>query len=105
MNKIKLLILVKLIFLLAACNTVKEGFSSQRKNNSDEFLVEKKSPLTMPPNFNELPVPAKPDLKNPIKDNEIKDLITRKKKEDNLSKSKNISNSLEQSMLDKINNN
>ena len=103
MNKIKLLILLKLIFLLAACNTVKEGFSSQRKNNSDEFLVEKKSPLIMPPNFNELPIPAKAESKNLTRDNEIKDLIIKKKVQDNSTKLKNINNSLEQSMLKKIN--
>ena len=103
MNKIKLLIILKLIFLLAACNTVKEGFSSQRKNNSDEFLVEKKSPLIMPPNFNELPIPAKADSKNLTKDNEIKDLIIKKKEQDNSNKSQNINNSLEQSVLKKIN--
>jgi len=105
MNKIKFLILLKLIFLLAACSTVKEGFSSKRKNNSDEFLVEKKSPLTMPPNFSELPVPAKVDLENQTKDNEIKELIIKKKIEDNSNKSKNISNSFEQSILEKINKN
>ena len=34
---------------------LKEGFKNQKKNSSDEFLVEKKSPLVMPPEFNELP--------------------------------------------------
>tara|TARA_B100001063_G_C16683112_1_gene512899 strand:+ start:215 stop:430 length:216 start_codon:yes stop_codon:yes gene_type:complete len=33
---------------VSSCGSVKEGFSSQKKNNSDEFLVEKKSPLLMP---------------------------------------------------------
>ena len=69
MNKIKFLILLKLIFLLAACSTVKEGFSSKRKNNK------------------------------------IKKLIIKKKIEDNSNKSKNISNSFEQSILEKINKN
>ena len=30
---------------------MKDGFSNQKKNNSDEFLVEKKSPLVMPPDY------------------------------------------------------
>ena len=42
---------------VSSCGSVKEGFSSQKKNNSDEFLVEKKSPLLMPPDYNELPIP------------------------------------------------
>ena len=42
---------------LYGCNTVKEAFDPQRKNSSEEFLVEKKSPLSMPPDFEKLPVP------------------------------------------------
>lgn len=29
----------------------------KRSENSDEFLVEKKNPLTVPPDIDELPVP------------------------------------------------
>ena len=32
--------------------------SNKKKNGSDEFLVEKKSPLVMPPNYDELPIPT-----------------------------------------------
>ena len=44
-------------FTFQSCQTVKEGFTSQKKKSTDEFLVEKKSPLVMPPDFNELPLP------------------------------------------------
>ena len=57
-KKYKLLILVGMTSLfLYGCNTVKEAFDPQRKNSSEEFLVEKKSPLSMPPDFEKLPVP------------------------------------------------
>ena len=42
--------------LLASCSSIQESVGS-KKNNSDEFLVEKKQPLTMPPNFEKLPLP------------------------------------------------
>ena len=42
---------------LASCSTIKEGFENQKKNSSDEFKVEKKSPLVMPPNYEVLPLP------------------------------------------------
>ena len=45
------------ILILSSCSTVQEGFSSQKKKSVDEFLVEKKSPLVMPPDFDELPMP------------------------------------------------
>ena len=58
MKKIfKLTTFIFSILILNSCGTVKEGFSSQKKNSIDEFLVEKKSPLVMPPDFNELPLP------------------------------------------------
>ena len=36
---------------------MKKGFESQRKKSTDEFLVEKKQPLIMPPDFEKLPIP------------------------------------------------
>ena len=44
--------------MLYSCGTIKEGFTNQKKNSTDEFLVEKKSPLIMPPSYGELPVPS-----------------------------------------------
>ena len=57
MRHLKIIILSNLFLFLLSCGTIKEGFSNQKKNNSDEFLVEKKTPLVMPPNYNELPEP------------------------------------------------
>ena len=62
--------------ILSSCSTVKEGFTNQKKNNSDEFLVEKKSPLVMPPDYNELPIPNEEKTENT---NEIKSLISKSK--------------------------
>ena len=45
------------ILILSSCSTVQEGFSSQKKKSVDEFLVEKKSPLSTPPDFEKLPKP------------------------------------------------
>ena len=43
MKKFNLFVLLNIILFLSSCGTIKEGFGSQKKNNSDEFLVEKKS--------------------------------------------------------------
>jgi len=43
--------------LLGNCSTLKEGFTNNKKKGTDEFLVEKKQPLVMPPNFEKLPLP------------------------------------------------
>ena len=63
MNKFKFFIAINLCILFSACGSVKEGFTNQKKNNSDEFLVEKKSPLVMPPDFDELPIPKEQEEK------------------------------------------
>ena len=58
MKRIKVMFFLTIIFFtFQSCQTVKEGFTSQKKKSTDEFLVEKKSPLVMPPDFNELPLP------------------------------------------------
>ena len=42
MKYFKILIVLSISLLVVSCSTVKKGFSNQKKNNSDEFLVEKK---------------------------------------------------------------
>ena len=42
---------------LSACQSLKDGLTGKKKNNSDEFLVKKKNPLVLPPEFNKLPEP------------------------------------------------
>ena len=44
MNKL-ILFLILILFAVNGCSSVKEAFDPQRKNGSEEFLVEKKSPL------------------------------------------------------------
>ena len=58
MKKIKTFIFTLFVSILVGnCSTVKEGFINDKKKGTDEFLVEKKQPLTMPPNFEKLPLP------------------------------------------------
>ena len=102
MKNLKIFIFFNLaILLITSCTTVKKGFQNPKKNNSDEFLVEKKSPLVMPPDFDELPIPRVDENKTETERNSIKELIT-----ENSSDNKNNVNEnkdLEASILDKIN--
>ena len=99
MKRYKILIFLTL-FLFASCGTVKEGFQNPKKNNSDEFLVEKKSPLVMPPDFNELPIPKNNKDEIKIRKNNIKDLINDNSVSEVENKKKNVD--LEGSILEKI---
>jgi len=76
MKKHKILFLIITInLLLSSCGSVQKAFDPQRKNNSDEFLVEKKSPLSTPPDFEKLPKPK--DKQNPTKNFLLKVLLLR----------------------------
>ena len=102
MKKFNLLFILGIaLIILSGCNTVKKGFQNPKKNSSDEFLVEKKSPLVMPPEFNELPIPNQIEDTNQKQKNNIKSLIT----ENNVNTDQEVSDSdLEGSILSKIKN-
>lgn len=57
----KTIYLFLLFLILASCQTfssVKRGLGGEKINNTDEFLVEKKDPLILPPDFENLPIPG-----------------------------------------------
>ena len=90
--------------LITSCASVKESIDS-RKKNSDEFLVEKKSPLLMPPDYNDLPVPDSEDTKNKDESNQVKELITKSNNTNsNSNKSNNSKSSFEKLLIEKIKN-
>ena len=102
MRHLKIIILSNLFLFLLSCGTIKEGFSNQKKNNSDEFLVEKKTPLVMPPNYNDLPEPKTNQQEITEEKNPIKSLLI---KEDDPLKDNEIDDKdkkLEDSLLEKI---
>ena len=106
MKIFKKLILLSFIYILTSCGTLKEGFKNQKKDSSDEFLVEKKSPLIMPPDYNELPVPNAPSNQALSEENSIKKLVTNEEKNTNTSNANSSeSRGLEESLLEKIKNN
>ena len=97
---------VTIIFLFNSCGAVKEGFSSQKKNIKDEFLVEKKSPLSMPPDFDELPVPKADIEKKVDQDKDIELLITKDAaKQENIDQINNSDEEFLELILEKIRNN
>ena len=83
MKKFNLLFILGIaLIILSGCNTAKKAFQNPKKNSSDEFLVEKKSPLVLPPEFNELPIPNQNKDMNKKEENNIKNLITKNNNED-----------------------
>ena len=48
---------ILIIIFLSSCESIKRGVSGEKKKAGDEFLIEKKNPLVLPPNFDDLPKP------------------------------------------------
>ena len=103
MKEFKLLKLILLfLFFLNSCGTVREGFQNPKKNSSDEFLVEKKSPLVIPPEFDQLPVPKEDSDQKGNTQRSFKTLVSDTKREiDQNPSNKN----LQETLLDKIKSN
>ena len=96
-----------ILLFLNSCGTVAEGLGGSKKKGSDEFLVEKKSPLILPPSFGELPEPGKEPGGNIISDkkvtSDIEDIINQSSTTSTSEKSDDTKNSIEQSIIKKIN--
>ena len=100
--KNKLVYLTFILFFLNACQTLQDGLAGNKNKNSDEFLIEKKNPLEMPPEFGALPEPAKKvniiDKTEKINE-DIENLI---KKESSTNKTQSFDQSAEDFVLKQI---
>tara|TARA_B100001175_G_scaffold181509_1_gene153998 strand:+ start:44 stop:373 length:330 start_codon:yes stop_codon:yes gene_type:complete len=97
------------IFFLYSCTGVQDVLEGKKRSeNSDEFLVEKKNPLTEPPDMNDLPVPLEEDEEKSEKNNEesldIEKTLNSEDSEELNNNKNNDENSLEKTILEKINN-
>ena len=104
----KIIIFLSSLLFLLSCSGAKDALQGKkRSDNSDEFLVEKKNPLTVPPDIDELPVPLDQDEKDQIDDQEDVDikkvLKIDENKDANVESNNENQNSLEKTILEKIN--
>ena len=94
------------MLFLFSCSGAKDALQGKKRSeNSDEFLVEKKNPLTVPPDINELPVPLdQEDQANNQEDIDIKKVLKIDENQDTNTESNNGNqNSLEETILERIN--
>ena len=102
-KKFKYLFII--LILLNSCQSLKDGLEGKRNSsNSDEFLVEKKDPLVLPPEFDKLPEPGFENIKKQQQEKfTIENAIKKNKKKINtVSNSKKSISSVEKSILEKI---
>ena len=103
MKQFKFYIVLSIVIFLSSCSSIKKGFVHEKRDNSDEFLVEKKSPLVMPPDYNELPIPKKENVEKET--NDIKSLISKTKNDETKENLDEKNSTFDSSILEKIKNN
>ena len=105
----KIFIFLSFLLFLLSCSGAKDALQGKKRSeNSDEFLVEKKNPLTEPPDINELPVPLDQEEENSETNNEdstdIEKALNSEQSKDLNNNENNEETSLEKTILEKINN-
>ena len=106
MQKIVNKIFIIIFFLTTACakswEDVKKGLGGQKRTSTDEFLVKKKDPLTMPPKWKDLPEPGKNITLDEEEVTDIEELIQSSQNQETLSNQDQGNQNLEESILKKI---
>jgi len=103
----KMIFVLILLNLFNGCQSLKDGLQGKKKsNNAQEFLIEKKNPLILPPDFDKLPLPKtkseKDDSENEF---DLKDVLENSSEQNVVSSEANNKSSTEKSILEKIKNN
>ena len=99
--KYKILSILIITVLLSGCENIQRQLSMEKKENVDEFLIQKKNPLVLPPEFSKLPKPT--DEINRVKDEEEEIDLSKVLKKSDETKISNQSTDLEKSISNIIN--
>ena len=92
-----------MMLVTVSCQSIKNAVSGVKQENSDEFLIKKKNPLILPPDFNDLPEPMD-ETSVEEDDVNIEEIIGIYNDDENQQSSESSSaESIEQFVLDNIN--
>ena len=104
MDSIKKIILILILFnFFLGCQSLRDGLEGNKKSKSaEEFLIEKKNPLVLPPDYSKLPVPKDQSLENEENGEfDLQKVIT-KSPDAEISSDNEANKDLKKSILDKI---
>lgn len=97
----KLILIITSLFVFSSCNTLDEAgkvLKNEKIKTTDEFLVKKRNPLVLPPDYKEIPTPGSKKKSGNKGDKDIKEIL--KGIDEEVSSDKN--SSTETSIIDKI---
>ena len=91
----KIVNMLAIIFFVTSCNTMdtaKKALTGEKELSTDEFMVKKKDPLILPPDYENLPIPDESTVVNEDSSTFEKNLEALI--EDNSSTSSSVENSI-----------
>jgi hypothetical protein len=103
-----LILFLTFLLLVSGCQDVKKGFSGKNIDEGEEFLVIKKNPLVVPPDFEKMPIPKNEiEESNTIEvennqDSDFKKLLKTQDQSVDLPDSRENTVDLEKKIIDKI---
>lgn len=89
-------------FLFTSCGGLKEAgkvLRNEKTRTTDEFLVKKKDPLILPPDYDKIPEPGSNSTKESDEEEKIKNILKAPKVENS---KKNKPSSIEETILNQI---
>jgi len=92
-----ILIIFTISLFLFSCSGGLEGFKMKKSRTGDEFLIEKKDPLVLPPDFSKIPNPDE-EMKEKNEEESQFEIVFKK---DNSDAQKNENTGLSESGLEK----
>ena len=98
MKKINLL-LILIFLILSACGNVGKILRNEKIKTTDEFLVEKKKPLILPPDLDQIPEPGTKVEKKTEEKDALKQILNKNTKENKTSEK---SSSIEESIIKRL---
>ncbi len=103
-NYKKIFLVFLILNLLNGCQSIKDGLEGNKKSKSaEEFLIQKKNPLVLPPDYSKLPLPK--NIEKNKESIQSFDLEKKLKQNSNTIKkdsSQKITGSFEKTIIEKI---
>ena len=99
---INLRLLILIFFILSSCQGVKDAgkvLRNEKIKTTDEFLIKKRNPLELPPDYENIPKPGSISKNNGNDKEKIKEIL---KVPETQSVTKNKNTSIEKSILNEI---
>ena len=93
----KIFYFIFIIIFFSGCGTLKDAgkvLRNEKVSTTDEFLIKKRKPLVLPPDYNEIPEPGSTAIDEKDDNQNIKKILKAPEIEDNQKQSSSIEESI-----------